>query len=167
MHMSSRDRHNQHGWQEHRSVETFDITGQLDHVWQGLIVQGARVHRLTRMKQLAKGRWRERCEASFYVCQIQLAAADFAEAVRAHWTVENRNHHGRDATVGEDHSRIRVQPAPFTRIRSSASIDPNLRLFVTTFFTRLPCKAPGKQSIRLRRKCAAWDDDFLASLVTP
>jgi hypothetical protein len=26
--------------------------------------------------------------------------------------------------------------------------------------------APGKKSIRLRRKCAAWDDDFLASLIT-
>jgi hypothetical protein len=26
-------------------------------------------------------------------------------------------------------------------------------------------KAPGKDSQRLRRKTAAWDDDFLASLV--
>jgi hypothetical protein len=25
--------------------------------------------------------------------------------------------------------------------------------------------APGKQSIRLRRMAAAWDDDYLASLV--
>jgi hypothetical protein len=26
-------------------------------------------------------------------------------------------------------------------------------------------KAPGKDSMRLRRKVAAWDDDFLASLI--
>jgi hypothetical protein len=27
--------------------------------------------------------------------------------------------------------------------------------------------APGKDSLRLRRKVAAWDDDFLESLITP
>jgi hypothetical protein len=27
-------------------------------------------------------------------------------------------------------------------------------------------KAPGKDSFRLRRKVAAWDDDFLANLLT-
>jgi hypothetical protein len=27
------------------------------------------------------------------------------------------------------------------------------------------CVATGKDSIRLRRKVAAWDDDFLASLI--
>jgi hypothetical protein len=26
-------------------------------------------------------------------------------------------------------------------------------------------RAPGKDSIRLRRKVAAWDDDYLASLI--
>jgi hypothetical protein len=26
-------------------------------------------------------------------------------------------------------------------------------------------KAPGKDSLRVRRKVAAWDDDFLASLI--
>ncbi len=28
-------------------------------------------------------------------------------------------------------------------------------------------KAPGKDSLRLRRKVAAWDDDFLVSLLSP
>ena len=74
------------GCQEHRLVETFDITGQLDRAWDGLIVQAARVRRLTWLKQPATGRWTERSETSFsfYVCQIALSAADFAETVRAH-----------------------------------------------------------------------------------
>jgi hypothetical protein len=75
---------------------------------------------ITWAKQPATGRRRERRETSFYVCQIALSAADFAEAVSANWTIENRNHHVRDVTLGEDHSRIRVQPGPFTRIRSFA-----------------------------------------------
>jgi predicted transposase YbfD/YdcC len=90
------------------------VSGQLDPAWDGLIVQAAGVHRLTWVKQPATGRWRERSETSFYVCQSALSAADFAEAVRAHWTIENRNHHVRDVTLGEDQSRIRVQPGPFT-----------------------------------------------------
>ena len=31
---------------------------------------------------------------------------------RAHWQVENGNHHRRDATLGEDASRIRARHAP-------------------------------------------------------
>ena len=34
-----------------------------------------------------------------------------------HWRIENRNHHVRDVTMGEDDRRIRVQPGPSTRIR--------------------------------------------------
>jgi predicted transposase YbfD/YdcC len=47
-----------------------------------------------------------------------LSAADFNQAVQAHWSIENRNHYVRDVTLGEDDSRIRVEPGPFTRIRS-------------------------------------------------
>lgn len=101
-------------------METFHLAGQLGPGWDSLIVQAARVHRLTWVKQPATGLWSERSDTSFYVCQVALSAADFAEAVRAHWTIENRNHHVRDVTLGEDHSRIRVQPGPFTRIRSFA-----------------------------------------------
>jgi predicted transposase YbfD/YdcC len=111
---------NRRGRQEHRTVETFDVAGQLDRAWDGLIVQAACVHRLTWEKQSATGRWTERNETAFYVCQVPLSAADFNEAVRAHWTIENRNHYVRDVTLGEDDSRIRVQPGPFTRIRSFA-----------------------------------------------
>lgn len=101
-------------------METFHLADQLGPGWDSLIVQAARVHRLTWVKQPATGLWSERSDTSFYVCQVALSAADFAEAVRAHWTIENRNHHVRDVTLGEDHSRIRVQPGPFTRIRSFA-----------------------------------------------
>lgn len=38
--------------------------------------------------------------------------------------------------------------------------DPNPRIALN-----LTRKAPGKDSLRLRRKVAAWDDDYLASLL--
>ncbi|MET7784847.1 ISAs1 family transposase [Streptomyces sp. NPDC005388] len=39
-------------------------------------------------------------------------AADLAERVRGHWAIENREHHVRDVTFGEDASRVRTGSAP-------------------------------------------------------
>ncbi|MFF9158577.1 DUF2231 domain-containing protein [Streptomyces sp. NPDC014846] len=38
--------------------------------------------------------------------------ADLAERVRGHWAIENREHHVRDVTFGEDASRVRSGSAP-------------------------------------------------------
>ncbi len=35
-----------------------------------------------------------------------------------HWGIENRNHYVRDVTLGEDKSRIRVNPGVMARLRS-------------------------------------------------
>ena len=39
---------------------------------------------------------------------------------RGHWGIENRDHHVRDRTLGEDASRIRRRPGIFARLRSFA-----------------------------------------------
>src|SRR5689334_17460794 len=57
---------------------------------------------------------------AYYVSQVPLGAADFGRAVRAHWGIENRDHHVRDRTLGEDASRIRRKPGIFARLRSFA-----------------------------------------------
>lgn len=49
-----------------------------------------------------------------------LTATRAAEAIRAHWRVENTSHHSRDVTLGEDRSRIRTNPGVFARLRSFA-----------------------------------------------
>jgi predicted transposase YbfD/YdcC len=43
-----------------------------------------------------------------------------AHAIRAHWGIENRAHHVRDVTLGEDASRIRNRPGVMARLRSLA-----------------------------------------------
>ncbi len=57
---------------------------------------------------------------AYYVSQIRLDAASFGDAVRAHWGIENRNHHVRDRILGEDDSRIRHKPGIVARLRSFA-----------------------------------------------
>ena len=61
-----------------------------------------------------------RREVAYYVSQVRLDAEDFGWAVRAHWGIENRDHHVRDRILREDDSRIRRQPGIFARLRSFA-----------------------------------------------
>jgi predicted transposase YbfD/YdcC len=74
--------------------------------------------------------------------------------VRDHWSVENNLHWTMDMILRDDEGRVRTDHAPanFTTVKHMA-----LNLIQRT---------PGKDSIRLRRKVAAWGDDSLASIVT-
>ena len=80
----------------------------------------ARITRLTWVKDTRTGFWHARDEAAYHACQSRLAAASFAQAVRNHWGIENRDHHVRDRVLGEDESRIRRKPGMVARLRSFA-----------------------------------------------
>ncbi|MFD4941961.1 ISAs1 family transposase [Streptomyces sp. NPDC058409] len=54
----------------------------------------------------------ERVYAITSLTAHQAAPADLAERVRGHWAIENREHHVRDVTFGEDASRVRTGNAP-------------------------------------------------------
>ena len=109
-----------HGRQEHRRVEVFEVADQLPAEWRGTIACAARVSRLSWCKDTRAGLWRPRREVAYYVSQVRLDAEDFGRAVRAHWGIENRDHHVRDRTLREDDSRIRRRPGIFARLRSFA-----------------------------------------------
>lgn len=59
-------------------------------------------------------------EYSYYAATYQLSALEAHDRVRAHWFIENKNHHVRDVTLREDYSRIRSNPDRFVRLRSFA-----------------------------------------------
>jgi len=111
---------NRHGRQEHRLVETFDVTGRFGPDWDGLIAAVARVTRLTWHKDTAAGLWHPTQETAFYASQISLSATAIGAAIRQHWGIENRSHYVRDVSFFEDHSRIRTKPGHFARFRSFA-----------------------------------------------
>jgi hypothetical protein len=109
-----------HGRQEHRRVEVFEVEGRLPPGWRRAIARAARVSRSCWCKDTRTGLWRPRHEVAYYVSQIPLDAATFGRAVRAHWGIENRDHHVRDCVLREDDSRIRRKPGIFARLRSFA-----------------------------------------------
>jgi predicted transposase YbfD/YdcC len=118
-HLDTIDRH-AHGREEHRRVEVFAVDDRLDPDWQPFIASLVRVTRRTLCRDTRTGLWRPRREVAYYACQIPLEARACAAAIRGHWGIENRNHHVRDRTLGEDASRIRREPGVFARLRSFA-----------------------------------------------
>lgn len=64
--------------------------------------------------------WKRCDEISFYIATTLFSAKVFCQAIRNHWGIENCNHHVRDVTMGEDKSRIRVNPHIFAKLRSFA-----------------------------------------------
>jgi predicted transposase YbfD/YdcC len=92
-------------------------------------------------------------ETRFYITSLVWLAHAIGPAIRSHWAIENSLHWVMDMVFRDDECRIRTDHAPanFTTLKHMAH--------------NLIRKAPGKDSLRLKRKVAAWDDDFLASLI--
>jgi predicted transposase YbfD/YdcC len=108
--------------QEHRTVEVFPAGNALAHTdWGPYIKTIIRVTRKTWLRSAATGRWHQRGEVATYVSSATgLSASQWADIIRGHWGIENRNHYVRDVTCNEDRSRIRDNPGIMARARSFA-----------------------------------------------
>ena len=92
-------------------------------------------------------------ETRFYITSLSLPAERVGPMIRDHWAVENSLHWVMDMVFRNDECRVRTDNAPenFVTLEHMAN--------------NLIRRAPGKDSQRLKRMTAAWDDEFLASLV--
>ena len=138
---------------DHGRIETRTVTVVHDvawlqerHKWPGLkgvvMVESAR-----------EMRDKVERETRFYITSLTLPASQMGSIVRKHWAVENSLHWVMDMVFRDDECRVRTDHAPanFTTIKHIA--------------LNLIRRAKSKDSLRLRRKVAAWDDEFLASLI--
>jgi hypothetical protein len=106
---------------ERRLVAIFDpASGLADTDWHPHVAAIIRVEREVFTRNAATGLLRHSTETAFYVSNTPLTAARAADAIRAHWRVENTSHYTRDVSLGEDRSRIRTNPGVFARLRSFA-----------------------------------------------
>ena len=100
-------------------------------------------------------------ETRFYIsgrrslrpASLVLLAHQIGPIVRSHWAVENSLHRVMDMIFRDDECRVRTDHAPanFTTVKHMA--------------LNLIRRAPGTDPLRLRRKIAAWDEQFPASLI--
>lgn len=122
---------------------------QNHHEWPGLAAIG--------MVEARRDDGKERKEeARYYLLSRTLSAAQFGEAVRSHWGIENRVHWVLDVAFHEDASRIRAGYAA-----ENLSV---LRHIALNVLQRHPTKRGA--SIRTRRLKAGWDRAYLLDLLT-
>ena len=93
-------------------------------------------------------------EVRYYILSKKLSAKKFGEAVRGHWSIENRLHWQLDVTFGEDQSRIRKGHA-----------DANFSILRRTALSLLKNNHTKKLGIKNKRLTAAWNNDYLLEVL--
>ena len=111
------------GRQETRRVEMFDAGTLLGlKRWEPHARVALRVTRTVRKRVPGNWwLWKTTVEISWYVTNcVGQRVTYYAKAIRGHWGIENHNHRVRDGSMGEDASKIRVNPGIVARLKSFA-----------------------------------------------
>ncbi|WP_405590057.1 ISAs1 family transposase [Streptomyces sp. NBC_01190] len=105
--LMDRTRTTAHGRDEIRRLKAVTVPGlPFPHAGQALQIVRRRHTMRTGKVSL------ERVYALTSLTVHQAGPAELADRIRGHWTIENREHHVRDVTFGEDASRVRTGSAP-------------------------------------------------------
>jgi predicted transposase YbfD/YdcC len=96
----------------------------------------------------------EHMECRYYILSKYLTAKRFAQAVRDHWSIENRLHWQLDVTFQEDQCRIR-----------KGNADANFSALRRTALSLLKNNQSEKVGIKNKRLLAALDDDYLQEVL--
>ena len=97
---------------------------------------------------------KEHMECRYYILSKYLSAKRFAQAVRDHWSIENRLHWQLDVTFQEDQCRIRKDNA-----------DANFSALRRTALSLLKNNHSEKIGIKNKRLLAALDDAYLQEVL--
>jgi predicted transposase YbfD/YdcC len=90
----------------------------------------------------------------YFLSSLPIDPRTLARAVRAHWSIENRLHWVLDVVFHDDLMRLRTNHGP----KNMAT--------VKHMAMNLIRNAAGKDSLKSRRKAAAWNHNYLRALIT-
>jgi predicted transposase YbfD/YdcC len=146
---SATDTDGGHGRIEQRRASVSDDVGRLQerHAWPGLKAVG----QITAQRELGG---KTTLQTRTYLLSTALSPERFNEVVRAHWDIENGLHWVLDVVMSEDQARNRKHHGP-----ENLAVLRRLAL-------NLARLEPSKGSLRGKLKPAAWNDAFLARLLT-
>lgn len=100
------------------NFERIDIN--LDKEWGEYIKEIVLVERFIKRKNTKTKKYEDSYEKSFYLSTKILEASEYADIIRWHWSIENKNHYIKDVSFNEDKSRIRKNANIFVKLRSFA-----------------------------------------------
>lgn len=93
-------------------------------------------------------------EIRYYILSNYVSARRFANAVRAHWGIENRLHWQLDVTFQEDQCRLRKGHA-----------DQNFSILRRTALSLLKNEMSLKVGVKNKRLVAGWDEDYMLKVL--
>ncbi len=138
-----------HGRVENRQYFHSPIPQNLHHLfvdWPGAKTIGQAINVIERDGKQSS-------EVRYFVSSLDVGVKKFANSVRGHWTIENKLHWTLDVTFNEDQSRIRKD--------HGAENFALLRRYVLSIIKL----DTSKNSMKRKRKMAAWSEDYLLSLL--
>ena len=137
-----------HGRIETRTVTVFHDIGWLqdNHQWPGL-------KSVVMVESQRETDGKVETETRFYITSLALLANALGPMIRSHWMVENGLHWVLDMIFRDDECRVRTDNAPF-----NLAIVKHIALNVLR-------TGKSKDSLRMRRKVAAWDENALAAYI--
>lgn len=90
----------------------------------------------------------------YYLSSAKLSQDLFARAVRAHWGIENQLHWTMDVVFHDDLMRLRTENGPANMATMRHAALNTIRAI------------PDKASLNVKRKTAAWDENYLYDALT-
>src|SRR5487761_2380173 len=137
---------------DHGRIETRTVTVMHDVAWLNHRHDWPGLKAVAMVESVRETGAKIEKETRFYITSLTAPASLVGPAIRDHWSIENSLHWVMDMTFRDDECRVRTDHAP-----ANLAV---IRHMAHTLIRR----APGKLSLRLRRKAAGWDDAYLASL---
>src|SRR5208337_1604156 len=138
-----------HGRIESRTVTVFRDISWLQHSshqWPGL-------KSVVMVESERESGGKIETETRFYITSLTLLANAIAPMIRKHWMIENGLHWVLDMIFRDDDCRVRTDNAP-----AKLTIIKHIALNVLR-------TGKSRDSLRMRRKVAAWDENALASFL--
>jgi len=138
-----------HGREETRTYIQMPVPETLAslELWKGLKSIGMVVSECVR-------NGKETVEARYYISSLPVQVKQFAHAVRSHWGIENSCHWSLDFTFREDESRIRDK-----HMRENFA-------WLNRLSLSLLKQHPSRDSIVMKRRCCAWNENFMLQVLT-
>lgn len=113
----------------------------------------ARLETVVQVMNVTERDGKETTDVRYYISSLPLGVKKSATAIRNHWGIENTLHWVLDMTFNEDQSRIRKGNGVenFALLRRLA--------------INIIQQDTSSGSVKKKRKRAAWNEDFLLSLI--